>query len=169
VNKIIYSVILDVKAPRFGKGEFKKHLVTTAILKDFKKENPEYKNITWKDFLKIWTDICEEIHEEVCTNPLGIKLKFYIGEIKVQYLPYKLYTKMIIPDEHTAIKALNLHSRGKTAILKWERRKAIKFNKWLRFFAFQGCRDLQRKVAKSIKENPDRYRISRITTGGIKR
>ena len=52
--KPVYSN--DRKAPRMRKAEFSKMVVTNELFKKFKKEFPEYKNLTWKSSTNIgWT------------------------------------------------------------------------------------------------------------------
>jgi hypothetical protein len=68
-------------------------------------------------------------------------------------------------NEDESQRTLNLHNRGKTGIVKWERRFAVRYNKWLQYFAFDACDLLKKEANKTVLENPDSIRISRITTG----
>lgn len=152
--------------PRFGKAGFIYNLFTkNTFYKDFITAYPEYENKTWKEISETWEEIAEEFREQIAKNPLGVKMKYYIGELKYQYLPYKFKVRRIDNKTQETIRELNLHNRGKTGILKWERRWAVRYNKWLQYFAFDACNKLKTKAKEMVNENPEGIRISRITTG----
>ena len=163
---IIYNVrVVDKKAPRFGKGDFSKVIINKENLyKKFIKNFPQFKDKSWEEILEAWLLVTDEIKNQVTTNPLGVKLKFYIGDLKLQYVPYKM--KSLTYGEGEFIRQLNLHSRDKVAVLKWERRSVVRYNKWLQYFAFDPARDLQRAASNAIYENPEKFRTSRVTLGG---
>ena len=60
----------DLNAPRMGKGEFSKQVVNIKLWRSFRKTYPEYKDMTWNDFARLWDDIAETIREEAIKNPL---------------------------------------------------------------------------------------------------
>lgn len=150
------------------KAQFSKQLITKDLWKEFIKKFPEYKDLTWDDFYEDWKDIAQTCREEIITNPLGIKLGSYTGELKLQYLPYKFKS----PDQSTSneigekVNQVNLVTGGKVAKIKWERRWAVKFNKMLQFFGFEPTREINVMAAKYTRENPEKIRISRNTLGG---
>lgn len=160
--------VVDKKAPRFGKGKYSKTLINKSrMYKTFIKKYPQFKDKSWEDILETWVLITNEIKKQVTQNPLGVKLKFYIGEIKLQYVPYKIKSFKFDTDNNLK-RELNLHSRDKVAVIKWERREAVKYNKWLQYFAYDPARDLQTMASKAIFDNPEKYRTSRVTLGGRK-
>ena len=165
-DKPLYSI--DRKAPRMRKGEFSKMVITKELFSKFLKEFPEYKGMKWPQFYGTWLEIAEKIRYEAVNNPLGVKLGGYTGELKVQYIPYK----MNIPLEKESneagerVFAQNFESKGKPACVKWERRWAVKFNKILQFYAFDETRELTKAAGEYIAKNPTAIRVSRITIGG---
>lgn len=164
--KPVYSI--DKKAPRMKKGKFSKMVVTIELWKRFITTYPEYKEMKWREFYNNWGDIAKTIRDETITNPLGVKLEKFAGELKLQYLPYRLNTSDNIVSEQLGEKVnfLNIETRGKVAKLKWERREAVKRNKILQFYAFDGTRELCKMANKYIHENPDSLRTARVTLGG---
>ncbi len=165
-KEVIYEN--DRKAPRMRKGEFSTNVVSKELWRKFKTEFPEYKKISWEEFYQLWVDIAQTIREECVTNPLGVKLGSYTGELKLQYLPYKFEATDIIASNASGslVNHLNLVSTGKVAKIKWERRWAVKFNKMLQFFAFQPNRDIDILAKDYMTKNPERVRMSRNTLGG---
>ncbi len=159
----------DRSAPRMRKAKYSINLVSKDSFKKFKDSFPEHKDMKWEDFSNNWLDITETIRKEIIENPLGIKLGSYTGELKLQYLPYKqkavdidLSNKLGEKIDH-----LNITTKGKVAIIKWERRWAVKFNRMLQFFAFQATRKLNVDAKKYIDSHPEKLRVSRAITGGV--
>jgi hypothetical protein len=159
----------DRSAPRMRKAKYSINLVSKDSFKKFKDSFPEHKDMKWEDFSNNWLDIAETIRKEIIENPLGIKLGSYTGELKLQYLPYKqkavdidLSNKLGEKIDH-----LNITTKGKVAIIKWERRWAVKFNRMLQFFAFQATRKLNVDAKKYIDSHPEKLRVSRAITGGV--
>lgn len=151
------------------KGKFSRQIVTKEAWIEFKNSNPEYKNLSWKDFYSSWKEIAETIRNETVTNPLGTKLGSYTGELKTQYLPNKFLKasdNMASQEVGEKIPYANLVTRGRVARIKWERRWAVKFNRMLQFFAFEPTREINELAGKYIKENPDKLRVARNTLGG---
>lgn len=160
----------DRNAPRMRKGEFSKQIVTKELWRNFIKKFPEHKDITWREFYNSWSEIAETIREEAITNPLGVKLGSYTGELKLQYLPYKMKNakdQEISNELKEETNHVNLLTRGKVAKIKWERRWAVKFNKMLQFFAFDSTREMNKLAKKHTDENPDKLRMARSVLGGF--
>ena len=150
------------------KGKFSKHVVTKELWKSFREKSTEYKDISWEDFYEAWQEIASTIRQETVHNPLGVKLGAYAGELKLQYLPHKF--EAIDPNLSGEVgkktKFLNLTTRGKVAKVKWERRWAVKFNRVLQFFGFEGHREIKDMANKHILKNTDSIRVARNTLGG---
>jgi len=153
---------------RTGKKEFSINIVCKENFEEFIKEYPEHKDLNYSDFLQRWKELTETLHSEVITNPLGVKLGSYLGELKYQYLPYKFKatghnTFSETGEENNFV---NLNTKGKIGVIKWERRWAVKFNKILQFYAFDPFRKMNTMAKAHTDENPHMIRMSRITTGG---
>lgn len=159
----------DRKAPRMRKGEFSKMVVTKELYDKFIEEFPEYKNMDWKNFYQNWLDIAAKARYEAIYNPLGVKLGSYLGELKLQFIPYKFraINKAASEIEGTSIPYLNIETKGKVPRIKWERRWAVKFNKILQFYAFDETRELNKLATQYMREdNIEKIRIARVTIGG---
>lgn len=160
----------DRNAPRMRKAKYSTNVITNELWRDLKKKYPEYKGKTNAQLNKIWNELAQTIREETVTNPLGVKLGSYTGELKLQYLPYKFEA-----EDHGMRQKLgetilhtNLVTKGKVAKLKWERRWAVRFNKMLQYFAFSPTREMTDLAKKYIDENPEKVRVAR-TTGNSKK
>ncbi len=158
----------DRSAPRMRKAEFSQQVVTKDLWRQFKKNYPEYKKMRWEDFKGFWGEIADTIRTEVVTNPLGVKLGSYTGELKLQYLrpSFKAVDQALSNELGKEVNHVNLVSKGKVAIIKWERRWAVKFNKMLQFFAFTPNREINTLAKDYTDKNPEKLREARITTGG---
>jgi hypothetical protein len=158
----------DKSAPRMRKAKYAINLVSKDTFKKFKSSFPEHKNMKWEDFFNSWLEIAETIRNETIENPLGVKLGSYTGELKLQYLPYKVKAvdQAVSNEIGEKIDHLNITTKGKVAIIKWERRWAVKFNRMLQFFAFEPTRKLNTDAKKYIDSHPEKLRVSRAVTGG---
>ena len=162
----------DLSLPRLGKGKFSKTLVCRELWKEAVKNNLDYKYLSYEEFYKIWMLISQKFKDSVIDNPLGVKAPFFIGEWKIQYLPYKLDVTDYNTSQELGEKVpfLNLHSKGKNGKLVWERRLARRYNVMLNMYAFealqQGFRD---EVNKALLANPNKYRISRPRVNKFKK
>lgn len=158
----------DRKAPRMRKAEFSKMVVTKELWKRFTKQFEEYKDMTWKEFYNNWSEIAERIRYHTVYNPLGVKLGYFAGELKFQYLPHKFVAKDYHTSEVEGEKHdhLNIAEKGKVPTIKWERRWAVKFNKILQFYAFSETREINRLAYQYMQEYSDKLRTSRNTLGG---
>jgi len=159
----------DKTAPRMRKGQFSKQIVNKQLWWRFIEDNEKYEKVTWDEFRKLWDDIAYTIREEAVENPLGVKLPKFIGELKVQYLPYLNHGHIDhIKSNELGIKVKNLGivDKGKRGTLKWERRWAVKFNRMLQFFAFQPGRTLKLMTVKKFNKHPEKIRMSGNTLRG---
>lgn len=153
---------------RTGKKEFSVNIICRENYEEFIKEYPEYKNMTYKDFTQRWKEFTDTLNNEVIINPLGVKLGLYLGELKYQYIPYKFKATahQTYNESGKEQNFINLNTKGKIGIIKWERRWAVKFNKILQFYAFDAYRGMNILAKNYTDENPHMIRMSRITTGG---
>lgn len=154
--------------PFFRKEKWSINLVTPEFFNDFIKEFPEYEGISEREMRKDLKDLLEGVKNEWIYNPLGIKLPHYGGELKLQYAPnFKKITDPVASEEvGERVNYINLTTRKKVARLKWERRRAVKFNPCLQYYAFEAGDAISKEAATYIKENPEKLRTSRNTMGG---
>ena len=168
MGKIV--TISDRKGPRFRRKEYTYKISIDELFEEFIKNYPEYK-LTKKEFQHIWLDILvPEIQNETVNNPLGFKAPFYIGEFKLQWLPYRPEKYDFDHKTKTGeeVPRINLQNGGKYHKLKWERRNAVRYNRWLQFYGFTHNREIDRLAKKKLAENPGDMRVSRVTLGGAK-
>jgi 5-formaminoimidazole-4-carboxamide-1-beta-D-ribofuranosyl 5'-monophosphate synthetase len=76
---------INLNAPRMRKAQFSTIVFTKELYQRFKEKHPEHKEITWKEFKDRWAEITETIRTEAVYNPSGVKLAFYLGELKYQF------------------------------------------------------------------------------------
>lgn len=150
------------------KSKFSKTVISRELWKKFIEEFKEYKDMTWKEFYDNWLDIANVIRQETVHNPLGIKLGSYLGELKTQYLPHKFFAddKDLSNKLGEKVNHLDIHTKGKVAKIKWERRWAVKFNRMLQFYAFDETREINKLAKIYIDGNTEKVRTSRNTLGG---
>lgn len=162
ITKTVYSN--NKKGPRMRKGKFSKKIITKDLWAEFTSTFPEYKEISWNSFYKAWLDIAETIRTEAMTNPQGVKLGSYTGELKLQYISpeFKGADYKTSQELGTKISYPNLQSRGKVAVIRWERRWAVKFNKILGFFGFEPTREMVKIKVEHADKNPEKIRVARV-------
>lgn len=159
--------VISNKGPRFRKEKYI-HNILDSCYNRFKTDYPEF-DISEDEFLRIWNKVISpEIRKEAGTNPLGIKLPYYLGEIKVQWLPYILKKDKVIIDSNTPYDKLDLMNGGKTPTVKWERRNAVRYTRMLQFYAYDEDRKIKDIAKVREKETPEDIRVSRVTLGGEK-
>jgi|LakMenE01Jun11ns_1017448.scaffolds.fasta_scaffold9946141_2 hypothetical protein len=164
------GIISSPKGPRFVKTEYMYQIFSDDLYNTFIKDYPEYKNISKDEFKRIWINIlAPEIRKESIKNPLGLKLPFYNGELKLQWLPYRMKAPERKHKKETGedIPIIYLNTQNKIGKVKWERRNAVRYNRWLQFYAFEPHREMEKMAKKRIDESND-IRVSRVTLGGAK-
>lgn len=172
--KLIYKVkgyrIPDKKAPRMRKGNFSKSVVTKELYRRFIKRFPEHKGMKWNEFFTNWKEIAETLRIETVTNPLGVKMGGYNGELKMQYFPYKVK----ITDHKASaelgkrVNHLDIMTKGKAPTIIWVRREAASFNPMLHFYGFMETREISKMKKKHMNEHPESIRTFRIFPKKVK-
>lgn len=155
-RQVIYEN--NTSLPRLGKSEFSTNIVTSKLWKQSKL------NISLEQFMQIWKSISTQIVHEVTTNALGVKLPFFTGELKVQYLPYKMNTTDIPISTQIGevVPQMYMLSKGKVGCVVWERKASRKFNRALDWYAFEESQENFRDVVKrALLKNPEMFRVSR--------
>lgn len=153
IKKPVEVKKVDVKAPRFGKKGFIYHVVNRKLYDQWAKENKDA--LSWNEFKEVWTYIAEEIIHEVTTNPLGVRLPFYNGDLSTNYV------EMLNRHRNQGVKCLDWHSNKRQGKVVWAVRNAAKKHRWISFFAFQPCRELKTAAAAAFMNNPDIFRFTR--------
>lgn len=150
----------DRKAPRLGKAEFSTHIITEQLYQEWIKDTDQ--DINYSQFLKIWDSIADKVRNEIVINPMGIKLPFFCGEIKVQFLPKKIKGKDydLSQKEKEELPFLNIITKGKVAKISWIRKNAYRFNQNIMLFAFEQSRLIGKNLNVALTENPQIYRNS---------
>lgn len=158
----------DKNAPRFRREKYAVNLITDELIKEFKNKYPEYKELPDSKIKKDIKKMFEEVANEAITNPLGIKLPNYIGELKLQYIPYdfKAVDQTTSAELGERVNFLNIETRKKVARIIWTRRWAVKFNRMLQFYAFEPSGVFGHKANEYVLKNPEKLRVARNTTGG---
>lgn len=161
-GKIIYKK--DLSLPRFTKTEFSEILVN----KEFYKTEIEDRQLnvdSYEEFFNIWCLIADKVKEQVATNPLGVHLPFFMGDLKVNYLPYKipLVNDILSQEVGVAVPQLFLNSKGKRASIVWERKEARRFNRMLNLYAFEPMQaTFRNRVKEVLRTNPNLYRTGKL-------
>lgn len=154
----------DRKAPRMRKAKFSTKIISKELWKEFINTFPEHKDMPWEKFYRAWLDIAETTRTEATTNPLGVKLGSYTGELKVRYIGPEFKPEDFKASQQLGVKIIhsNLISNGKAPVIRWERRWAARFNKMLNFFGFEPHREMTKIKTIHSKANPDKIRVARI-------
>lgn len=121
--------------------------------------------VSYEEYLQIWTLITDKVKQQVCTNPLGVNLPFFLGELKVSYLPYKVpsVNNNLSQKVGMEITDTNIHSKGKRGSIVWERKQARRFNNILNIYAFEPTqKTLRDPVREALRENPELFRVGKL-------
>lgn len=158
----------NLKGPRMPKGQFSIQVITRDLWKAFQAKFPEHAKISYTDFKERWMEIADTIRTESIKNPLGVKLGYYTGELKYQYLPHKFKAldNKLSAELGEEVNQLNLLTKGKVGKIKWERRWAVKFNKILQYYAYEPDRRMSKLAKEHTDSSPESIRVARNTLGG---
>ena len=154
----------DRKKPRFRTNSLRTLVVTEQLYKEWKQENPELKKYinSFGSFKKYWKSVATEIQHEVSSNPLGVKLPFFCGELSVKYTEIEALDRNRTTDISNKIPLLNWHSFSKVGKLIWDIEKAAKFNTFIKFYGLKGVREFNVRIARSIEEYPEKFKSVRF-------
>lgn len=154
-------------APRVKRAEFTHLVINKHLWRAFINENPDFAEMTYSRFRECWAAITKTIMKEAITNPLGVKLPNYLGEIKFQFLPYKFeaFDRDLSYELEEPIKFINISTIGKVGKVKWERRQAVRFNRILQFYSFSANARFCKLAKERVEEDPHSVRVSMVTMG----
>lgn len=157
-----YKKKANPKAPRVGKKEFSYELVNEELYRKWLLEYPEYNHYTFIQFRDTWDKIARNIWELTATDPDGVRLPFYCGDLEIKYV--KTFTP---PEEQTreegpAVPHLNFHTNGKLGKIIWSIKECRRFNRECRLFCFHAHTNFQDRIHKALKETPEIFKTTRI-------
>lgn len=152
-------MFVDLKAPRFNSRSYNVPIITKELHSFWKKKTGRKDN--FNSFKKIWEDIAYEFKEAIYEEPDGLRLPglgdMYIGYAKSskRYVDYKTSKEL-----GKTIYFENWHSGGRGGKLIYGTKDRPYIYGMDYMWAFAPCREFSRSVAKAIKANPDRYKIT---------
>lgn len=147
---------------RFKRNKYKKRIVTEALYKKWVAEYPEYSNYTIKMFRQYWNKIANKYMDVAVTNPHGVRLPFYMGDLSVQYPP-KLDKNISIhktAQQGVEVRHMNFSTNGKAGKTIWSVDHARKFNNYLPLMGFEAGRIFAEKTTNQLRETPEIFRDS---------
>ena len=125
-----------IKDVRFRPTNYTKKVISKELYEKWIKQYPEYSNYSFKDFKKFWETIASQYKKVITSNPHGVRLSFYMGDISLKYVfftevnrNYKLSNQINEPVGH-----LNFITSGKPGKIVWSVDYARKFNAELPLF-----------------------------------
>jgi len=165
-----------LKAPNIYKTRFRYNkyfdeVISEETYKKWKSDNPHLKGKinSYVSFKKYWRKIADMIMEEVCTNPFGVKLPYYCGELSIKYanMDLKPINKRASIDNGFIVPHLNWNSSERVGKLVWNVNKASRFNSMITYYGFKGVRIFNRQVNKALMETPELFRVyaANVTVG----
>lgn len=158
-----------IKDIRYRPIKYTKKVITKELYKKWIQNYPEYSKYSFNEFKKYWDIIASKYKELIVNTTHGIRLPFYMGDMSLKYVNSSELNK----NYHNSKKAnedvghLNFITSGKNGKIVWSVDYARKFNSELPLIGFQACRDLTQKAAFSFKENPELFRITKVSKGNI--
>lgn len=153
----------DVKAPRFRKTEFIHNVVSEDLYTRWKKEN--HSSLTFKEFVGVWERIAETLRGKIVSNPYGIRLPFFNGDIGTNYVTSlkKHINSKASREVGYFIPELDWHTNRRPGKICYSINHARRQHRWLILFAFEPCAKLRDAASSGFKNNPEIYRLARNT------
>jgi hypothetical protein len=153
----------DLHKKRFRYNKYFTEIVTEETYKKWKLDNPHLKKKinSFASFRKYWRRIADCIVEEVCTNPFGVKLPYYCGELSIKFanMDLKPINKRASINNNTSVPHLNWNSSERVGKLVWNVNKSAKFNSMIMYYGFKGTREFNQNVNKALMETPELFRV----------
>ncbi len=154
---------------RFRPTNYTKKVISNELYEKWRKTYPEYSKYTFKQFKELWGMLASEYKNIVVSNSHGIRLPFYMGDISLKYVMSSQLNRNYVSSEKASepVGHLNLITSGKNGKIVWSVDYARKFNAELPLIGFQSCRNFTTMAANSFKENPELFRIAKVSKGNI--
>ena len=128
----------------------------------WRKSNPELakKVNSFESFVRYWRHISNGMIKEVCTNPFGIKLPYYCGELSIKYAnkDLKPINKRASINNNFMVPHLNWNTNERLGKLVWNTSRASQFNAMIKYYGFKGTREFNVEVNKALVETPELFR-----------
>lgn len=158
-----------IKDVRYRPTKYTKKVISKELYEKWKIAYPEYSQYSFREFCSLWKMVAERYKEVVCESSHGVRLPFYMGDISLKYVTSTEVNKNYKNSDEIkdSVGHLNFITSGKNGKVVWSVDYARKFNCELPLIGFQGCRDLTSKAASSFKENPELFRITKVSKGNI--
>lgn len=151
-----------MKNIRFSKKKYKTKVLDKSLYKAWLKKYPEYKGISQQQFLRLAKQLLEKYIEKTVETSHGIKLRYFMGEISVQYTTFKALNMKKTLEAGEEVNNLNLATQRKTGKVVWETANARKLNKDIKFLAFGPSKKFTVAAHEQIKNNPGEFKNVRI-------
>ena len=158
-----------IKDIRFRTTKYTKTVISKDLYEKWIQTYPEYSKYSFKEFYSFWKMLANEYKEVICSNTHGIRLSFYMGDISLKYVTSTETNKDFKKsnEANCDVGYLNLITSGKNGKVVWGVDHARKFNCELPLIGFQACRDLTTKAGIAFKNNPELFRITKVSKGNI--
>ena len=147
---------------RFKRKKYREHLITDTLYNKWINKYPEYKEYSCKQFREYWKILANKYIDIVVTNPDGVRLPFYMGDISIKYTP-KMDKNISIhksAQQGVEVKHMNFTTNGRAGKIIWSIEHARKFNKYLPIMGFEGSRGFALKSTNQLSENPEIFKNS---------
>lgn len=151
----------NLKAPRFNNRKYRKNIITKELFKDWKVKTNN--NITFKQFKEYWNLIAFKHIEKIIEERDGIKLGTGLGDIYIGFVKSKKKSGIdykTSSEYNKCIKHENWDSSGKLGKIIYGTNNRKYIYKLHKFWSFEACRNLKRKVSLALKEQPEKYKNS---------
>lgn len=158
-----------IKDIRYRPTKYTKKVISEELYNKWIQKYPEYSKYSFRQFCNFWKMIADQYKEIIATNTHGIRLPFYMGDMSLKYVTSTEVNRNWKNSNQIGEKVghLNLITSGKNGKIIWSVDYARKFNSELPLMGFQSCRDLTNRAAISFRENPELFRISRMSRGNV--
>lgn len=151
----------DLKAPRFNPRKFRVNIVSEELYKSWK--NRTGRTESFEEFKKAWEAIADTAIDIVLENPDGIRLPKAAGDIYLGYVPgatREFVDYQASKEYGSKVRHQNWHSNQKPGKIIYGTRNRKYIYRLSNWWSFKGCRVFTRSAAKSLKDNPERYKNS---------
>lgn len=158
-----------IKDIRYRPTKYTKKVISEELYKKWIEVYPEYSKYSYRQFCNFWNMLADQYKEVITTTTHGIRLPFYMGDISLKYVTSSEVNRnwKNSNEAKDMVGHLNFITSGKNGKIVWSVDYARKFNSELPLIGFKSCRNLTNRAAVSFKENPELFRIARISKGNI--
>lgn len=147
---------------RFKRKKYRGYFINQDLYKKWLTKYPEYKKYTFTQFRQYWKLLANKYIDIAVTNPNGVRLPFYMGDICIKYTPQldKNISVHKTAQQGVEVRHMNFATNGRAGKIIWSIEHARKFNKYLPIMGFEGSRGFKVKSTKQLTENPEIFKNS---------